>query len=110
MNIFHIYYILVNSNKIPMCAGEIQWGYLFHFPARGQPSMTSNNDTSQVGGAAFLAIISTSFSLFRNLPTMCRIMSNSDKCLLLNDVKKYQGKKIPATLFMPICSFHRFQF
>lgn len=44
MNIFH------NSNKIPMCAGEIQWGYLFHLPARGQPSMTSNNDTSQVGG------------------------------------------------------------
>lgn len=51
MNIFHVYYILVNSNKIPMCAGEIQWGYLFHFPARGQPSMTSNNDTSQVGGS-----------------------------------------------------------
>lgn len=74
MNIFH------NSNKIPMCAGEIQWGYLFHLPARGQPSMTSNNDTSQVGGELHSSPLSVQASLysrsFQQCAESCQILIN----------------------------------
>lgn len=71
-------------------------GISFTFPPGGSPRWRQTMTHHRLGRAAFLAIISSSFSLFKKLPTMCRIMSNSDKCLLLNDVKKYNQKKNPS--------------
>lgn len=88
MNIFHI-----TQTKYRCVRVRFSGGISFTFPPGGSPRWRQTMTHHRLGGAAFLAIISSSFSLFRNLPTMCRIMSNSDKCLLLNDVKKYQEKK-----------------
>lgn len=81
-------------------------GISFTFPPGGSPRWRQTMTHHRLGGAAFLAIISSSFSLFKKLPTMCRIMSNSDKCLLLNDVKKYNQKKKSQLRYL--CQFALF--
>lgn len=81
-------------------------GISFTFPPGGSPRWRQTMTHHRLGGTAFLAIISSSFSLFKKLPTMCRIMSYSDKCLLLNAVKKYNQKKKSQLRYL--CQFALF--